>query len=66
VPALASGHAALESDGQIVITDVAEGGDDMLLVGVSDFHFVLCCHARIYAARSSEPGFSRKWGWLIG
>jgi hypothetical protein len=51
-------HVAFETVGQIVITDFVQSGDDLLLSGVGDFHFVLGCHAGIYTARSSEPGFS--------
>ena len=60
---LASGHTALETVSQIGITNFVEGGDDLLLNGVCHFHFALCRHARIYAARNSEPGFSGKCGW---
>jgi hypothetical protein len=58
---LPSGHAAFETVGQIRIADFMEGGDDLSLSGVCQFHFALCCHARIYAARNSEPEFPRKF-----
>ena len=61
---LASGHTALETVSQIGITNFVEGGDDLLLVGICHFHFALCSHARIYAARNSEPGFFGEM-WLV-
>ncbi len=59
---LASVHT-LETVSQIVIANFAENGNDLLLNAKIQFHFALCCHARIYAARSSDPGFSGKCGW---
>jgi hypothetical protein len=59
---LASVHT-LETVSQIVIANFAENGNDLLLNAKTQFHFALCCHARIYAARSSDPGFSGKCGW---
>ncbi|MGA8192839.1 MAG: hypothetical protein WB902_05670, partial [Acetobacteraceae bacterium] len=54
---LASGHTALETVGQIGLIDSAKGNDNLLLNDVSQFHFALSCHARIYAARKPEPDF---------
>ena len=54
---LASGHTALETVSQIALTDFVEDCDDLSLIGICHFHFALSCHARIYAARNSEPDF---------
>jgi hypothetical protein len=45
MPLLASRHAAFETVGQIGIAKFAEGIDDLLLVGICHFHFVLRGHA---------------------
>ena len=60
---LASGHAALETVSQIGIADFVEDCDNLLLLGVGDFHFACCGHASIYVERSFEPRFSEKCGW---
>jgi hypothetical protein len=61
---LASRHAAFETGSQIGIADRSQGIDDLLLVGIGNFHFMGCRHAGIYVAPTSEPGFSGKV-WLV-
>jgi hypothetical protein len=60
VALLASGHAPFEAVGQIAITDFVEGGDDLSLCGVGDFHFALRGHAGIYVAGVLSRDFSEK------
>jgi hypothetical protein len=58
MPLLATRHAAFETVGQIGIADRSQGIDDLLLVGIGNFHFALSSHAAIYVAGISEPEFS--------
>jgi hypothetical protein len=62
MPLLASRHAAFKTGSQIGIANFVESIDDLLLSGVGDFHFMLCGHAGIYVARTTEPRFSGKCG----
>jgi hypothetical protein len=61
VPLPASGHAALETGCQIVGANFKDF-DDLSLLGVCNFHFMLCGHVAIYVERMNEPGFSGEYG----